>query len=216
MLRAAVGATSLVLGLLALWLGFRVRDGNYHDFFLNLGTEIMGIGLTVLAVEWLFEKHQARENARRIALRALHRLDHAVWVWQGGRRELDVAELMALLDLADPADPLPSFTQNLLLVLGSDAEDTLRHEPEAVRSCRHLREACGSLATLARMRDRDEAMTPSEILPSLRLAAEHLAAAAGLAIPPADRDSAARTRNPSFQKQEWRHFGRTFGEAEGD
>jgi len=55
---------------------------------MNLGTEIVGITLTVAIVEALLEKRARSDEARRIAWNVMHDIDHAVWVWQGGGRSL--------------------------------------------------------------------------------------------------------------------------------
>ncbi len=120
MLRVAITSLFLAVAVGVVGLAFRVGpDKPWGALWLNLGTEIVGIVFTVAIVEWLFERRRRLEDARRMAWRVLHALDHAVWVWQGGHREFNLAELVALLKRVEDGDSLPGFTQNLLMQLGS-------------------------------------------------------------------------------------------------
>jgi hypothetical protein len=123
------------------------------DFFLNLGTEILGIAVTIGMVEWLLERQRRRERAREITWHALHELDHAVWVWQGGSRSFNLAELWALLAAASPSDPVAAETGNLLFNIGALAENTLRVDEDNVRTNKALCSGLTMLTCLMELRD---------------------------------------------------------------
>ena len=50
---------------------------------------IIGIVITVAVVEWFFERRRLQTRGRQLAWDALHAVEHAVWVWQGGPREVE-------------------------------------------------------------------------------------------------------------------------------
>jgi hypothetical protein len=200
----------MFLGL-SSWMIYWARghpNNEDRDLWLNLGTELLGIVLTVAVVEWLFERRRRQENAQRMAWRVLHELDHAVWVWQGGRRGFSIDELLGLLSLVEDDDPLPPFTETLLLRLGSSADNTLRHEPETVRANKHLHNALERLKDLARIRDHDTTLSDREIAECLTQVAENLARGVKLTIGDASLAADPLMRNPHPNWQEWRHYGR--------
>jgi hypothetical protein len=90
-------ASIIVAALLFLWARSLDSYVSYADLLVDLASEVIGIGITVAAIDYVFQKSEERKRfskeARVIAFRALHRLDHAVWVWQGGFRELYLDEL---------------------------------------------------------------------------------------------------------------------------
>lgn len=89
MLRALVTAAFLFVALLVLWLAFVVgADTSMGTLLINLGTEIVGIVMTVAVVEWFFERRRLQTRGRQLAWDALHAAQTAVWVWQGGPREM--------------------------------------------------------------------------------------------------------------------------------
>ena len=211
MLRIGITALFVAIACGVIALAFRAgAETSWGGLWLNLGTEIIGIALTVAIVEWLFERRRLQDEARKMAWRVLHELDHAVWVWQGGHREFDLSELLALLALADDSDPVPDFTQNLLMHLGSKSQDTLRHEPDVPRAKPQLERAPSSLAPLARIRDNQNLLPGSQISAHLREAAHDLAGALKIHVPDT-LPSMAALRDTDAQKQEWRHFGKVLG-----
>lgn len=212
MLRVFITILFLLLAFGVVALSFHAGTGSpWGTLWMNLGTEIVGIVLTVAIVEWLFERRRRVEEARKMAWRVLHQLDHTVWVWQGGHREFDLAELVALLNGIQDKDPLPEFTQNLLMHLGSASHDTLRHEPETPAAKPSLEKALRHLAPLARIRDQMTLLPAREIASHLSAATRELAAAVGLPLPAALPDI-AKLRETSARKQEWRHYGKIIGE----
>lgn len=211
MLRIVITALFLLLALGVVAVAFHAGPSSaWGSLWLNLGTEIIGIVLTVAIVEWLFERRSRREEARKMAWRVLHELDHAVWVWQGGHREFDLPELVALLRQARDGDPLPGFTQNLLMRLGSASQDTLRHEPDVAAANPPLRSAMQHLAPLARIRDDEKLLPAGAVAQYLSAATRELAAALGLPLP-AELPDVADLRDTEAKRQEWRHYGKVIG-----
>src|SRR5262249_52327422 len=132
--RWLIAGGALTVSVLIVYEAFSLGpNSGAGAFLLNLGTEILGITLTVAIVEALLEKRAKADEARRISWNVLHDIDHAVWVWQGGGREFDIAELQTLLNQISDNDPLPPFTQNLLLTLGSRSENTIRQRDDVMK-----------------------------------------------------------------------------------
>ena len=207
MLRALVTGIFLVLSAVVIGAAFFVgTDDPRGDLFLNLGTEIMGIVLTVTIVDWFFERRRLQARARQLSWWALHQVEHAVWVWQGGPRQLETDELLGLLSAVGDDDPLPEFTQNLLLSLGTRAKQALKDEPRALDAVSGLREAFEQLSRLSSIRDGGELPPPKKIADVLASGVAHLAVVLGL---PDERIPARliRYRDPSAERQEQRHFG---------
>lgn len=188
------------------------------DLFLNLGSEMIGIAATVAIVEWLFERRDKEDSNRKIALRVLHEIDHAVWVWQGGARTFNVEELRTLLLNVGDTDSFPPFTETLFLRIGSKAANTIR-ESEAVQATRPLRDALSTIALLAEIRDWNQAnRNGSLVRPSLKVAQcilEALPVLCSFANETwasegnTDELCPAPYSDASEKAQEWRHFGTT-------
>ena len=208
-MRLAIGLVALFAGMAAVFAGVWDKlPGKWSDFAVNLGSELVGIVVTIVVIDWILERRRQHDEVRRIAVQALHELDHAVWVWQGGAREFDLSELLALLDNATDTDPLPEFTQNLLLVAGSKAAVTLQTRADEVAFDTSLREGLAELAHIAAMRDGTSPMS-STLVAKHALAASHLIAnAAGIATPTIRVLPPERFRGNSVAEQEWRHYGR--------
>lgn len=85
----------------------------------NLGTGFIGTALTVLVVDWLYERRSLDEQCRNIALSILLEFDHVIWVWQGGSRSFNVNQMYTLIKNSEKSDLIPYFTQNLFMRLGS-------------------------------------------------------------------------------------------------
>ncbi|MEL6329848.1 MAG: hypothetical protein AAFR38_09315 [Planctomycetota bacterium] len=168
-----------------------------------LGVQLIGVGAAITAVDWLLSRRRVQERVERLAGRMLGDLDHAVWVWQGGRREFHVDELIALLEEVSAADPLPAFTHELLVNLGVHAGDALRQEPRLMRispklerSMRHL----SGLATIAADGDNRRAMVAR-----MRTATMTLAELSGQTAHVGEFGSARETRDPSEPAQRQRY-----------
>lgn len=208
-LRILIGLSLILVAFLAF---LEARDphftGRLSDLLLNLATELVGIALTVVIIDYLLERRRMKEEVRRIARQALNELDHDVWVWQGGAREFDLAELMTLAANIGADDPLPAFTQNLFLVLGSRAGNTLRTQSDVIRLNSDLRIGLENLSHLASMRDSANTISSADIAVNLLKAIEPLARAAGYNVPPPAPLAPVEFRRTSVREQEWRHYGR--------
>ena len=100
MSRIIVPAAFLVVAGLVIWSAFLVSNGTTtQSLLVNLGTEIVGIVITVAVVEWFFERRRNHERARQLAWSALHAAEHGIWVWQGGPREVETDQLLGMLGL---------------------------------------------------------------------------------------------------------------------
>jgi hypothetical protein len=207
-MRLVIAAGLLLVAAVIVWEAFDLDSNNTAgSLLLNLGTELVGIILTVAIVDALLERRTLLDEARRMSWNVLHDLDHAVWVWQGGGREFDIEELFELIDQISDADPISDFTGNLLLILGSRSENTVRQRKDIMHRCPELKAAMEALVPLARIRNEDRFNTkPTVIASYLRSGATFLLEATGMVrskkIPIVSR------RNPSLKMQEWRHYGR--------
>ena len=106
-MRALVTGGFLVLALAILAASFLPGiDPAVQALLVNLGTEIIGIVITVAVVEWFFERRRLQNRGRQLAWDALHAVEHGVWVWQGGPREMDTDEVRAVLNAVGDDDPL--------------------------------------------------------------------------------------------------------------
>ncbi len=183
------------------------RQAEVVSLFGNLGTELIGLAFTVAIIDWLLERKRLNEQVQHLAWRMLHDLDHAFWVWQGGRREFHLDELMALLDMADKDDPLPRFTEELFINLGIRASDNLRLQPKLMAHDRRLRAALKSLAGLAQIREAKNIVHAGYIVDGLRAAVTNLAEITGQ-MPHQGEFAAARSfRDPTFEAQQRRYRG---------
>jgi hypothetical protein len=155
MSRITVTAGFLVVAGLVIWSAFALTDpnGGTGSLLINLGTEIVGIVITVAVVEWFFERRRALERGRQVAWSALHAAEHVVWVWQGGPREVDSDQLLGILKAVSESDPLPDFTQNLLLSLGTRAKHTLHNDQSALQAHPGLMTAFEELTRLNAIRE---------------------------------------------------------------
>jgi hypothetical protein len=178
---------------------------------LNLTTEIAGILVTVLVIDVLVARRRREDEIRRLAWDLLHELDHAVRVWQGGRREPSVAELMALVSRIGAEDPVPWFTQNLFMRIGSRSAALRDLRPELVRASHELATALEALVPLASMRDGRACLPPERIkeciAEGVRPLLTILRQTRSERTPGAACPTGAPRRDPLEKSQEWRHFG---------
>ena len=209
MLRALVTGGFLIIAAIILSISFLFGvDTTTGNLLINLGTEIVGIVLTVAIVEWFFERRRLQNRGRQLAWDALHAIGHAVWVWQGGPREMDTEEVLGLLDGVGKEDPLPDFTEGLMLAIGTRSRRLLHDDQAPVRAMPGLMDGLEHLSRLSSIRNVGEAMPPRKVADILEEGTKALALALGR---PADRllPSLIRYRDPSVEKQERRHFGVT-------
>jgi hypothetical protein len=207
MLRALVTGGFLAIAAVILWVSFILGvDTSAGTLFVNLGTEIMGIVITVSVVEWFFERRRHQTRGRQLAWDALHSVEHAVWVWQGGPRVVDTDEVRGILNAVHDDDPLPDFTEGLFLNIGTRARRLLNNDPEAVAAVPGVMNGLEQLARLSAIRDGKAPMAPRKVADILDEGTSELARALGQ---PTERHLASliRFRDPSMESQERRHFG---------
>lgn len=197
-------ALSMVIGSLFMD-GFTKQT--FSALLANMGAEILGLALTVAIIDWLIERKNLDEQVQQQAWRMLHDLDHAFWVWQGGRREFHLDELVALLSVADPKDPLPQFTEELFINLGIRASDTLRLQPRVMKHDRRLRAAMKSLAGLAQIREAKSFVDANYIIDGLRSAVGKLAEVTDQHPHSGEFGAAHAFRDPSEDAQVRRYRG---------
>lgn len=207
MLRGVVTGGFLIVAAAVLWVSFVVGVNTPTGTFLvNLGTEIVGIVMTVAVVEWFFERRRLQTRGRQLAWDTFHAVQHAVWVWQGGPREMDADELRGVLDAVEQEDPVADFTEGLLLSAGTRSRRLLDNDPAAIEAIPGLMNGLEELARLSSLRDGDRSKPPRSIADILDDATVFLARALGR---PTHRHlpSLIWYRDPSLDMQERRHYG---------
>lgn len=212
-LRLVVTAAFLLMAAAIVWSAFWVgADTPWGNVLVNLGTETFGIVVTVAVVEWFFEKRRHATRGRQLAWDALHAVESAVWVWQGGPRELETDELLGILKAVDDDDPLPDFTEGLYLNIGTRSRRLLTNEPHAVEALPGFMNALEELGRLASIRDGKKKMPSRKLADILEDGTRALARALGQ---PTERHLASliRYRDPSVDSQERRHFGEQASQA---
>ncbi|MEM7755964.1 MAG: hypothetical protein AAF297_10055 [Planctomycetota bacterium] len=173
----------------------------------NVGAELLGLAATVAIIDWLIERKKYNEQVQRLAWQALHDIDHAFWVWQGGRREFHLDELFALLNVAEPTDPLPAFTEEMFINLGIRSSDNLRLQPRLMEHDRRVKAAFRSLAGLAQMREAKSVVDQSYLIEGLRTAVTVLAEVTGQRPHLGEFTAAKSFRDPSEKAQQLRYRG---------
>ena len=71
---ASLSVAAGILGL-STYMG---ADTNAGTVLGNLGTELVGIVITVAVVEWFFERRRHQTRGQQLAWDALHAIEHAV------------------------------------------------------------------------------------------------------------------------------------------
>lgn len=210
-LRLAVTAGFLVLAGGVIWTAFLVgADTPRGNVLVNLGTEIVGIVITVAVVEWFFEKRRHHTRGRQLAWDTLHAVESAVWVWQGGPRQMESDEILGLLSKADDDDPLPDFSEALFLSIGTRSRRLLTNDPQGIAAVPGFMNALEELARLASIRDGKVRMPSRKLADIVEEATRLLARALGQ---PTERHLASliRYRDPTVEAQERRYFGERHG-----
>jgi hypothetical protein len=188
------------------WSAYIGADSNLGTILGNLGTELVGIVITVAVVEWFFERRRHQTRGRQLAWDSLHAIEHAVWVWQGGPREMDTDEVLGILNAVGKEDPLPDFTEGLFLNIGTRSRRLLNNDPEAVGAMRGFMDGLEHLARLSALRDGKVPMPSRKVGDILEQGTTELARSLGKTT---ERHLASliRYRDPSIESQERRHFG---------
>ncbi len=208
MMRIAIAGVMIVIAIIIFLVAFMLDKGlQVSDLLLNLGTEVVGIAMVVAIVDWLIERSKLAEEAQRIAWNILHDLDHAVWVWQGGRREFHLDELAALLELVKENDVITPSTRVLLANLGVRASDMLRLQGKVFRIHKQLRHGLVCLSDLAQIRELGAVMNARAVCESLRVAIHDLSSATGQPIHTGEFGVVQKFRDASAEAQEKRYHG---------
>lgn len=194
-------AVAVGLGLL-FWSGIE-NERTAHDFARDIGLSLCEVALSVAIIDTLIERAERKEDGRKIAWSMLEELDHVCWVWLGGHRRLDLAELRRLL-AGVHCDPIPYFTENLFLRLGSHAGHTRILRADIVGLDENLVRGLTALECLAGLRD-GEKVSCLDVAKALKEGAAYLAKALRIdfletpveALPPVSDE----------RSQYWRLFG---------
>lgn len=141
---------SVGLVLAAFQTGADTRSGT---LLINLGTEIFGVFITIAVVEWFLERRRKQDRARELAWSTLHGLQRAVWVWQGGPREMKTDEMLGLIAGIRSQEAPEPVTRALLASLGSQARESLDLDSAAIRTTPALRPALEDLTSLRSLSD---------------------------------------------------------------
>ncbi len=206
MLRWLVTGGFLFVAAIMLGMSFSFGVGtSVGTLLMNRGTEIIGIVMTVAIVEWFFERRRLQNRGRQLAWDFLHAVEHVVWVWQGGPREMDSDEVRGLLN-AVKDDPLPEFTEGLLLNIGTRSHRLLNNDPAAVAAMPGLMIGLEHLGRFSSIRDGKSPWAPRKVADILDEGTRALAKCLGK---PTERHPTRliRFRDPSVESQERRHFG---------
>src|SRR5262245_2579035 len=136
----ACAVLTTVFAVLAAW-ALQDPQQSFHGLALNLATEILGIVITLVGIDWLLERQQDRQRLRAIAEAAGRDTVSVVWLWLGGRRGFDPAASLSLLTGVG-ANHFPiDTTRHRLVELGVAAEHTRRTQRELLSRFRDLDEA---------------------------------------------------------------------------
>jgi len=139
-----------------------------EDALRHLGVSLIEVALTVSIVEWQLEKRKRREEAERTALNAIEEIDHAVWVWLGGQRKLNLREMYALLDKVSNDDMPSYFTENLIMKVGSKASHTRKLRADLTEIAKGLASGFEALEPLAGLREAVEPVKPIDIANAMK------------------------------------------------
>jgi len=202
---------SLLVAAILMWLAFILgTQSDWGQLLVNLSSEVVGIVITVAIVESFLERRRLLDRGRRIAWDALHSVESAVWVWQGGPRDLSTDELLGILDAVTESDALADFTEGILLNIGTRSRRLLVNDLEAIGRLPGLMNALEQFARLSAIRDGRNITSPEKVADILEEGILELARALGQ---PSERylSSLIRYRDPSLESQERRHFGGSQG-----
>lgn len=150
--RVAVGLAFVAVGALLLLsprlLGLEWSAGS---ILVDLGSEFVGLALTVWILDWFFEQRRLRAEGRRLAWEVFHRVERVTWIWLGGPLRMETDELLALLGTVRSGDKVAPCTEDLLLGLGIRSRELMKGETQAVGVIAGLGDALGELSGLARI-----------------------------------------------------------------
>ena len=126
-----------------------------RDLMEGMATEFLGIAITVVLIEWNFERRQRKEAARRLGLHFLYEIDRVVWIWQGGDPWFNVNELRDALTTSSKEDPIAPETRNNFISLGHLAKNVLSEEKRLLNVSPVVRQALEGLTGLIKLGRQD-------------------------------------------------------------
>ena len=138
----------------------------------------------------------------------LQELDHAIWVWQGDSRDLDLDELYTRILQAEEDDPLPAYTQNLFMRLGIRCVGHLNLKKNDLIIQPKLEKTLRNLTKLELIRDPKRGFDFQQFKSILAEAVEGLSDACDMSKPTAIELPVTAHRITSEEHQHYRHFGR--------
>lgn len=211
----------LIIGRRALYIGFLIAGVTLigtawsletgergRDLALDLGVEVIGLGLTVGILDWFFERRRLLAEGKRLAWELYYAIERIAWIWQGGPRRLDTEEVVGLLESVGPGDELADETLRLMYGIGIRGRQLLRGEHETVDAMPKLRESLEALGTLPTVHQgRRRTLHPHAVAEALRKALS--ATLEILQLEPSfvpdllirDRDSALRAQQDRYETE---------------
>ena len=206
LIRAVVASAFLIISVSCIWLAFFLGAATPRGtLFINLGTEIFGILVTVAVVEWFFERRRLQDRGRELSWRLFHSVARVVWIWQGGPQQPGSEELLGIISGIRSKDPVPRFTRTLLVNLGTQSREALDTEAAAVSSLVGLKEALGDLQSLGSLRDGESGVSVRMVAEILESSATGLSRVLGQSthrLP----SGLIRYRDPSLDAQQQRYY----------
>lgn len=210
MIRAAVAAF-LIISLGCVALAFKLGAATpVGTLFINLGTEIFGILVTVAVVEWFFERRRLQDRGRELSWRLFHALGRVVWIWQGGPQQPGSEELLGIISGIRSKDPVPRFTRSLLVNLGTQSREAIDTESAAVGSLVGLKDALQDMQSLGSLRDGESGVSVRMVAEILESSASGISRVLGQSTQrlPA---GLIRYRDPSIEAQRQRYYDHGHG-----
>ena len=207
MIRAIVASAFLIISVSCISLAFFFFGASTPTgtLFINLGTEIFGILVTVAVVEWFFERRRLQDRGRELSWRLFHALGRVVWIWQVGPQQRGSEELLGIISGIRSKDPVPRFTRSLLVNLGTQSREALDTEAAAVASLVGLKDALRDMQSLGSLRDGESGVSVRMVAEILESSASGLSRVLGQSTHrlPA---GLIRYRDPGVDAQQQRYY----------
>lgn len=204
--RLAFAALLLVVTAILILIAYQLQSQTRaYDLILNLAIEVFGILITLAVVDWMLEWRRRQERARDLAWAMLHSVERACWVWQGGPRRIDSAELLGLIKGIDSEDEIEPFTRSLLVAIGSRAREALNREATAIRTLSGLGAALKEFTSLNSLAERSSSVSVRLVAEVLEFGVVGLARILGLPTEPMP-SSFVRGRDSSTEAQKQRYY----------
>lgn len=177
-----------------------------EDIYLNLSTELIGILITTILIDWLLERKKNKEETTKIAWNCLNKLRYASWIWLGSSRDQNIKQMQNYLKLVNNDDEIAPTTQNLLIQIAITAEETLILSREITKKSIDLKKGLKQLVELKKLRDEDKSLKPSETAMLMTEAILHFSNIIKYGKDD-HKDFPPIKKLSSPEKQEWRLFG---------